>query len=491
MGFKNGVVITNRINAFVIGLYDAVMLRAYWGYYVIGALFLAEIAVTGVSFYSFSLYIRAWQSDPDFAFLVTHVDFHFSANPITLIMEIGRYVKALMGGWSLAAINFAFTVTLPLAFLAPFIGRIIDQRGPKIVMLVGVPIVAVSFLLRAFMTQVWHFWLLQLMLMFGQNAAFIGTGRLVGLWFQKNRSFMMGFAMAGNNVGGIVMAPLSAFLIEAIGWRDMFLVFGVVLLLVNFSVIFIFIRDKPSDVARAAERAGRMDELAAVLPALNIESETHVGKAVSGTSSVLEGLNWREAIRTKTFWLIAVAQFGSMVSVFAILNQLAKHLEIVGIGISTAGLSLAILGFSGLIGKLVFALAAEKYPVRFVFATSLAIQAAALLMLLQVNSADRVWLLYVFVIIYGFGFGAIGALQPLIMLQSFGLVAYATITGVMRIVLQGANSITPPAVGFTVDAIGTYQPVFMATIVFLIVGSSALVFARPPILGSGPALKQA
>ena len=37
--------------------------RAYFGYRVVAALFIAEIAVTGVSFYSFSLFLTAWQDD--------------------------------------------------------------------------------------------------------------------------------------------------------------------------------------------------------------------------------------------------------------------------------------------------------------------------------------------------------------------------------------------------------------------------------------------
>ena len=80
--------------------------------------------------------------------------------------------------------------------------------------------------------------------------------------------------------------------------------------------------------------------------------------SASHGGSLLQGFQWREAVRTRAFWLICVAQFASGVSIFAILNQLGKHLQIVGIDISVAGAALGLLGFFGLLGKLIFGYAA-------------------------------------------------------------------------------------------------------------------------------------
>lgn len=206
---------------------DFLLFRKYQGYYVISALFVAEMAVTGISFYSFSLFIRAWQNDPAFSFTTTKLSFQFSPNPLLLAQETLQYMQALMSGWSLAAINFSFSITLPLVLLTPFMGRLVDTRGVKIVMLLGVPLVAFSFFLKSFMTEVWHLWAIQLIQGLGQSASFLGTGRLVGLWFQKNRGIIMGFTIAGNNAGGMIMAPLTAYLIQLVGWRVMFLMYGV------------------------------------------------------------------------------------------------------------------------------------------------------------------------------------------------------------------------------------------------------------------------
>ena len=467
---------------------DFCMLRAYWGYYVIAALFIAEIAVTGISFYSFSLYIRAWQNDPAFAFDTAQVGFNFTANPVSLVAELVRYFRDLANGWSLTAINFSFSFGLLVSFFLPAIGSIIDRKGPKVVMLVAVPTIALSLMLRAFMTEVWHLWILQFIMLFGQSAAFLGTGMLVGLWFQTNRGLAMGITMAGNNAGGIVMAPLSAFMIGAVGWRAMFLIFGAVLFVVNFSLIALFVKDKPRDVAQYARKAQRWEEYAAVRPAmgddLDEDEATQAAMAKrSGSPSrgaVTAGFLWKEALRTKAFWLIAIAQFASFVSIFAVLNQLGYHLDIMGMDISVAGTALGLLGFFGLLGKIIFGMASEKWPVRYDFSFCLALQVIGILLLFQVRSNGQIYLLFPFVAIYGLGFGAMGALQPLIMLETFGLVAYGTINGVMRVIVQGANAMTPPAVGVSVDTTGTYFLAFTAAIVLLAVGTLAVVMARTP-----------
>lgn len=417
------------------------MRRVYFGYYVVAALFIAEIAVTGISFYSFSLFIRAWQEDP-----------------------------AL--GWSLTAINTAFSVGLPLAMVSPFMGRLIDRRGPKLLMLLGVPLIALAFVFSSFMTRVWHLWALQAMLVLGQSAAFLGTGKLVGMWFHRDRGRMMGIALAGNNMGGIVMAPLTARLLAEIGWRSTFLAYGVGLFLVNTLVILFLIRDKPAEIARAARAAGRVEE------AQFAEQMAASGGAAGAARAAGELTRWQDGIRTPTFWLIAVAFIASSVSIFGVLSQLANHLKNVGIDVATAGMAISILGFFGLLGKLVFGYASEKVPVRYTFAATAVLQIVGIAILLLVGSPTDRWLLYPFVALYGLGFGAAGALMPLVMTESFGLAAYGAIFGVMQVFLRVFNAGVPPLIGRSVDATGSYLTTFVATMVLLGAGTAAILFTR-------------
>lgn len=424
--------------------------RVYFGYYVIAALFIAEIAVTGVSFYSFSLFITAWQDDP------------------TL-------------GWSLTAINGSFLIGLPLAFTSPLLGRFIDERGARLAMLLGVPLIGGTFLLEAFMTEIWHLWVAQGLLITGQSAAFLGTGKLVGLWFDTDRGRMMGIALAGNNAGGVIMAPMSAIFIDAFGWRTTVFVFGLAIIVINSLLIWLWVRDKPEDVIAEATRVGRDREAQtarALLAATRSDSGAEEGEARPPSGS--QGVTWQESLRMPAFWLLTLAFVATFASIFAVLNQLGKHLEIVGISTATAGGALGLLGAFGFLGKLIFGFASERFPSRYGFAAICVLQIFGIIILLLLRSPAEVWLLWPFVAVYGVGFGAVGALMPLVVADTFGLLAYATIFGAQQLILRIVNGGLPPIVGWSVDSSGTYEVAFLATIVSLLIGAVAVVFARTP-----------
>lgn len=434
-------------------------LRAvYFGYYVVAALFIAEIAVTGVSFYSFSIFIREWQHDP-----------------------------AL--GWSLTAINASFWIGLPLALLSPLMGYGIDRRGPRTMMLVGVPLVGLSFLVQATMTALWQLWLAQGLLVVGQSAAFLGTGKLVGMWFERDRGRMMGIALAGNNAGGIVMGKVVPFMIDRIGWRATLGYFGIGLVVLNSLAIWFLIRDRPEHVLHAA--AGRADRQTETMVARSLIAARDEGTgrgwpgllgmlrmAVTLTARTFREA-WGNGMASTAFWLLTITSISTFVSTFAVLNQLGKHLEIVGIGKSTTGTAITLIGFCGLSGKLIFGYASERMPSRFSFGTICLVQIVGILILLLVRADNVTPLLWVFAIIYGVGFGAVGAVQPLVMVETFGLVAFGVVFGALQLLLRVVQASVPYAVGASVDATGSYRFAFIVTLAGLALGAICAIVARP------------
>ncbi|MGE0228786.1 MAG: MFS transporter [Dehalococcoidia bacterium] len=429
----------------------------YFGYWVVATLFVAEIAVTGISFYSFSLFIREWQDDPDLQ-------------------------------WSLTAINASFWIGLPLALFSPLIGRGIDTLGPRSMMLVGVPLVGLAFIIEALMTELWQLWLAQGLLVVGQSAAFVGTGKLVGMWFEHDRGRMMGIALAGNNAGGIIMGRTVPYLFDAFGWRWTLGGAGVIVMALNLVLIWFFIRDHPRDVIEAAEgHPRRRAEAAVARSLLAVEGRRAVRwPGVAGLLAAPFVLTlrtfrevWTQGMASWTFWLLTFTSVTSFVSIFAVLNQLGKHLELVGIDKATTGTAITILGACGLLGKLIFGYLSERIPSRVAFGTICFVQVAGIAVLLGVRSPDQTALLWVFAVIYGVGFGAVGAVQPLVIADSFGLLAFGVVFGSLQLLLRGVQSAIPFFVGRSVDATGSYEAAFVVTMVALCLGALAAVFAKP------------
>lgn len=433
------------------------MRNVYFGYWVVATLFVAEIAVTGVSFYSFSLFIREWQHDPDL-------------------------------NWSLTAINASFWVGLPLALFSPLIGRGIDTLGPRKMMLFGVPVVGLSFIVQSQMTELWQLWLAQGLLVVGQSAAFVGTGKLVGMWFEHDRGRMMGIALAGNNAGGIIMGRTVPYLFDVFGWRWTIGGAGIIVTVLNLLLIWFFIRDDPRDVIEAATgRPARTAEAAVARSMLASEGGRRLRwPGVAGLAAAPFVLTlrtfrevWVKGMASWTFWLLTFTSVTSFVSIFAVLNQLGKHLELVGIDKATTGTAITILGACGLLGKLIFGYLSERIPSRVAFGVICLVQVVGIAVLLSVRSPDQTPMLWLFAVIYGVGFGAVGAVQPLVIADSFGLLAFGVVFGSLQLLLRAVQSAIPFFVGQSVDATGSYEAAFVVTMVALCFGAVSAIFARP------------
>ena len=109
-------------------------------------------------------------------------------------------------GWQRTAISASLSFAAVGSLLAPIFGRIMDNYGAKPIMVTSMVFMCISFLFRPLMTELWHWYALSLI----QFIAFPGVtilpaGRLIGIWFEKDRGKVMGMTFMGNNFGGLIM----------------------------------------------------------------------------------------------------------------------------------------------------------------------------------------------------------------------------------------------------------------------------------------------
>ena len=115
----------------------------------------------------------------------------------------GLFIEPLENdfGWNRSQISVALSFTAFGSLIAPLLGRVMDRHGTKYIMAGLLALLAVSFLLRPFMTELWHWYALSFIQYLGAGAGFLPAGRLVGIWFQRNR---------GRSWGSPRWAPTSA-----------------------------------------------------------------------------------------------------------------------------------------------------------------------------------------------------------------------------------------------------------------------------------------
>ena len=132
-------------------------------------------------------------------------------------------------GWDRAQIVSVYSLTwLASGLTAPFVGRLFDHSGPRIVYAFGMLLLGAAFLIAAHAQHLWQFQL-SIGLCVGIGVAFIGivpNSILLGRWFGPRLPTAMSVVYSAMGGGVLALLPASQLLIDHIGWRDTYQLFG-------------------------------------------------------------------------------------------------------------------------------------------------------------------------------------------------------------------------------------------------------------------------
>src|SRR5664279_2289578 len=137
-------------------------------------------------------------------------------------------------GWDRAEVVSIYSLSaLAGGLAAPLIGRLFDRSGPRSVYALGLLLLGGAFLVAAHSQYLWQF-RLSLGLCVGTGIAFIGNvpnSILLGRWFGPRLSTAMAVVYSATGAGVLILLPASQLLIEHVGWREAYQIFGIASLL--------------------------------------------------------------------------------------------------------------------------------------------------------------------------------------------------------------------------------------------------------------------
>ncbi|KPK22150.1 MAG: hypothetical protein AMJ76_00575 [Dehalococcoidia bacterium SM23_28_1] len=380
-------------------------------------------------------------------------------------------------GWSRAAIAGAFSLRTELGGVwAPVVGYLVDRVGPRRLLLVGVFLVGTGFILLSRIQTVWHLYAVAALIAIGIGAT-AGPVAMAAVtyWFHKKRGRALALMTVGGGSSGVMVVVLAA-LIAAFDWRTALLIMGFIQWAVCIPLALI-VRNRPQDIgllpdgepALPAERQVAADE-----------GQAATGDAEGPGYGVAarhdEGLTIGQALRTRSFWLVAFAMsligFGS-VSVIA--HQVAFLEESVGLSSLTASAAQMGVPVVSLAGRLGFGWLADYVDKRKLLAAAYLLIGVGVLLLATVQSA---WQVPLYLIIFAPGWGGSISVRPAFQADYFGLRAFGSIQGLMFFVGSVGSFTGPIFAGAIYDIMDSYRPAF------LIAGLAALV-AVPLVLAAG------
>ena len=330
------------------------------------------------------------------------------------------------------------------ALVAPYLGRYLDHGSPKKIMLGGIAIVSASYLMLAHVSNLLQFYFVVSVCM-GLGMATMGGPvwhRSVMNWFDHWRGRAIAFAVMGASISGIVMPPLVNAMIEAIDWRNAYIVFGATTALALFPAVYVFMRDRPEDIGEVRDGhryvADNPEEMVVV-------AEDHVLWST------------KEMLTHKGFWAISV-MFGSMFCVFAaVMLHLFSHLKDIGLDGGTAAQVLSITALFAALGKPVVGWLSDYWGARVSIWLALICQGTALLLFSAANSTIAA----IFAgCLYGFGYSGMSPLRTFAISSTLGSRSFGSASGLLRFVEMPWALMASPIAGLIYDQTGSYLIAF-------------------------------
>jgi len=144
--------------------------------------------------------------------------------------------------------------------------------------------------------------------------------------------------------------------------------------------------------------------------------------------------------------------------------HVVPHAIELGIPAISAASILAIIGGFNTMGRLVMGAITDRFPVKSSLFISLLLLLLTLICLIFIRD---LWVFYLFAVFFGFTYGAVLIVQPLLSVRLFGLNSLGVILGAVAFTYTIGGALGPYLSGYIFDMTGGYNPAFMISAVLI------------------------
>lgn len=370
-------------------------------------------------------------------------------------------------GLAAGAFSFGFLVS---AAVSPVLGRLIDRRGPRFVIEIGVLINAAGLVGAMLISAPWQLYAtLGLLVGIGANSmSYSVHSQFLPNWFVRNRALAIGIAFSGVGAGAILILPWLQGLILEEGWRTACWKLGLITLVVLMP-INLLVAKRPEDLG--------------LLP----DGEQHAadGTANKRPSNIVDArwaaIEWTvpRAIRTGRFWWLAVSYFAGGWIWYSVQIHQTKYLVEIGFAPMLAAWSLGVVGMAGIPGQIVLGALSDRFGRELAWSLSclgFAVCYVALLLLADGPSQPLLWLMVLSQGLLGY---AVATIMGPVVVEIFEGARFGSIFSLLMVALIGGGAVGPFVTGLLHDWTGTYTIAFALGVFFSFVCAAGVWIAAP------------
>lgn len=408
----------------------------YYGWWLVGAAFTAQLISVGAQNYVFGAFQKPMTEDLD-----------WSRSEFVLARTIGMALFAVTG---------------------LFIGAYVDRHGGRQLMRAGVLILGTAMFAQSYVQELWQWWLLN-GLMLTSGAAMTGNlvvNVTVAKWFVEKRGRAVGVAAMGVSFAGVVLTPLAAVLIDEFGWRQAWRLLAVGAVLVILPISFL--------MRRAPEDHG-------LHPDGKTAEEVAAGGGARAAADFASSLTRREALRTQAFYLLVFAFGLGALSIGMILVNAIPYMEDAGYSRTTAALMITVTSIPSMLTKPVWGYFIDRIDAQRMSIVGFVITAISLVAVVYTVKASVDWAVYASFFVLGVGWGGLIPLQEVVWASFFGRRYLGSVRSAGMPFALGLSASAPVATAFYFDKVGNYDGAFLAVAGFALLAVVLILLARPPV----------
>lgn len=396
--------------------------RPFWGWYVVLGSFLI-LAINYGARYSFGVFVKPMA-----------VEYNWSRSVISAGMSI---------------------MVLAYGIGGIFAGRLADRIAPRWIITAGAILMATGLFLTALIHEPWHFYVTY-GVCGGFGAACLGVvvcNSSVGKWFVRKRGLAIGIASIGVGAGTMATVPLAGYVVKVYGWQAGFACIGVFVLIIGVGLSqWLMGRTKPEDYGLRPD-----GEYAGMGGPEPDPVSFAVGHARPSLQSVL---------KDSQFWIMAVCySLAVMAEMSAMVHQVAYALDR-QIDKVAAASSLGMIGTASILGRFFFGWLCDCISdAKYASSLGFFLMAVGMLLLLKTTS---VTMLFIYALLFGFGYGSMTALMPFLLADRFGRHILGASYGMLVFFVMAIGGTSGPMItGYIYDLTGSYTNAWLLDLAVL------------------------
>ncbi|HEV8615794.1 MAG TPA: MFS transporter [Methylomirabilota bacterium] len=373
--------------------------------------------------------------------------------------SFGVFFSALLAefGWSRASLAGVFSLYAFLYCVFGFpAGRLTDRWGPHLVIAAGGLFLGGALAGMALVTELWQPYVLYgVVAALGMGTAYVPCNSTVVRWFARRRGLAVGIASSGGSVGTFVLPPVAQLIVGAVGWRAAYVIFG--------AAVFVILSVVSRVMRRDPESMGFHPDGEPPLP----------GEVIDAAG----GWPLRDALRTPTFWLLAVTFSATWIPVFIPLVHIVPFTRDLGYSALIAASVVSALGAGAVMGRLAMGAVSDRLGRKSTIGIAMVMQALGFVGFILVRDLP---LLYGSALVFGYSYGTISTLFPALVGDFFGRGQVGSLVGFLFMIAGGTAAWGPLIAGAIYDATQRYTLAFAGSAALNVLALTLLLLCRPP-----------